>query len=406
MSFALRDPIHDYIRVDDLEAAVLQSRALQRLRSVRQLGLANLVFPGAEHSRFGHVLGAMQLAGRVYDSLAEKTPTLLENDARSPQRRNLRLAALLHDIGHAPFSHSSEELFEGGIEHEQMTARILELPDLADLFDGATGLSGEGVGLDPVRRILAGNGDPTERLLSQIVSGELDVDKMDYLLRDSHYCGVRYGNYDLGRLLETIVALRDPDSGNWALGIEEDGVHAFEALVLARYYMFTQVYFNLTGKVLELHLNEWLKENGVLWPRDAERFLTHDDLSVWSAMRDSTSEHARAILDRDHFVLAFETKEHLTKAERGRFTSILETVGQQLEPGEILVSNSAKDPHRLGESGVPVRDADGGIRQMQEVSHFIRYLTRIDRFRVYSRSRRRKDIRALFRDLWPTHPSP
>jgi hypothetical protein len=394
---ALRDPIHDYIRLDDLEASVMMSPALQRLRWVRQLGLGHLVFPGAEHSRFGHALGAMTLAGRLYDSLAAKAPELLDPDPRSPQRRLVRLAALLHDVGHAPFSHSSEELFEGGIDHEQMTQRLLQMPELADRFEGAAA----GVGIEAVSRILSGSGDGTEQLLSQIVSGEMDVDKMDYLLRDSHYCGVRYGNYDLGRLLETTVPLQDPATGSWGLGVEEGGVHAFEALVLARYYMFTQVYFNVTGKALELHLTEWLKKNEALWPADPALFLAHDDLSVWSKLREAPNDpHARAILQRDHYALAFETKEHLSGAERQRFTSVLSEVAEQVAAGEILVSNSAKDPHRLGESRVLVRNADGHLTPMQEVSHFIRHLTRIERFRVYTVPDRREAIGAMFRERW------
>ncbi len=394
MSLALRDPIHDYIHLDDLEAAVLQSRPMQRLRSVRQLGLANLVFPGAEHSRFSHVLGAMELAGKMYDVLAERKPDLLERDPRSPLRRNVRLAALLHDIGHAPFSHSSEELFEEGIDHEQMTEHLLALPELCDLFE----TDDAEVGIEPVRKILRGDGgDPSDRLLAQIVSGELDVDKMDYLLRDSHYCGVGYGNYDLGRLLETIVPLQEPETGQWGLGIEEGGVHAYEALVLARYYMFTQVYFNVTGKVLELHLNEWLKESGVRWPRDPVRFLEYDDLWVWSQMRGSDTLHARAILQRQHYVLAFETREHLSSSERNHFVTALDSVRERARGIEILVSNSAKDPHGLGASAVLVRDADGGLQPLQDVSEFIRYLTRIERFRVYTPQEDRKSVRAMLK---------
>ena len=394
MSLALRDPIHDYVRVDDLEAVVLGSRPLQRLRFVRQLGLANLVYPGAEHSRFGHVLGAMELAGRMYDALAGKRPDLLENHPRAVDRRRVRLAALLHDIGHAPFSHSSEELFEGGIQHEEMTARLLHIPEMKEVIstDGDLGVEG-------IARVLSGEGTDTERLLCQIVSGELDADKMDYLLRDSHFCGVRYGNYDLGRLLETIEPLQDPLTGAWGIGIEEGGVHAFEALVLARYYMFTQVYFNVTGKVLELHLNEWLEDSGVRWPADPEEFLGHDDLSVWWKMRSSQDAHARAILDRDHYVLAFETKEHLSEQERRQFTDILKEVREEVGSKDLLISNSAKDPHRLSESAVLVKSAGGELRPMEEVSHFIRHLTRIDRFRVYAPAKRRDDLRRRFETL-------
>jgi HD superfamily phosphohydrolase len=393
---ALRDPIHVYVRADDLEAAVLATRPLQRLRWVRQLGLAHLVFPGAEHSRFSHALGAMELAGRVYDALAEKAPDLLDTDPRNPERRRVRLAALLHDIGHAPFSHSAEELFEDGLSHEDMTARLLHMPEIESAVDRA----GHGVDADSVERILTGRGAEVERLLAQIVSGELDVDKMDYLLRDSLYCGVRYGNYDLGRLLETITPLRDPATLEWGIGIDEGGVHALEALVLARYYMFTQVYFNVTGKVLELHLNEWLASEGIRWPATPERFLQHDDLAVWSAMRGSASHHARAIVERDHYALAFETREHTTAAERESFLALVEEARARFDSGDLLVSNSAKDPHRLGETTVLVRDRDGALGKMQDVSHFIRHLTRIERFRVYARPQRADAVRAFLRARW------
>ncbi|HVR28018.1 MAG TPA: HD domain-containing protein [Thermoanaerobaculia bacterium] len=397
---ALRDPIHVYVRADDTEAAVLRTRPVQRLRWVRQLGLAHLVFPGAEHSRFNHALGAMELAGRVYDALAEKAPDLLEPDPRCPERRRVRMAALLHDVGHAPFSHSAEELFEDGLSHEDMTVRLLRTPEVARALAGA---APQGVTTDDVERILTGRGAESDRLLAQIVSGELDVDKMDYLLRDSLYCGVRYGNYDLGRLLETITPLRDPATRDWGIGIEEGGVHALEALVLARYYMFTQVYFNVTGKVLELHLNEWLAGEGMRWPADPERFLGHDDLGVWIAMRRSTSPHARAIVERDHYVLAFETREHLTAAEREGFTALVEEARARFDPGDLLVSNSAKDPHRLGETRVLVRDRDGALEPMNHVSHFIRHLTRIERFRVYARPGRADEVRAFLRQRW-AHP--
>jgi len=394
---ALRDPIHVYVRADDLESAVLRTRPVQRLRWVRQLGLAHLVFPGAEHSRFSHALGAMELAGRVYDALAEKAPDLLDGDPRCPERRRVRLAALLHDVGHAPFSHSAEELFEDGLTHEDMTVRLLQSPEVAGALEPA---GAEGVAVDDVARILTGRGAETERLLAQIVSGELDVDKMDYLLRDSLYCGVRYGNYDLGRLLETITPLRDPTTREWGIGIDEGGVHALEALVLARYYMFTQVYFNVTGKVLELHLNEWLASEGIRWPSDPELFLSHDDLDVWSAMRRSPSAHARAIVERDHYVLALETREHLTTAERDGFTAVVDEARARFDAGDLLVSNSAKDPHRLSETRVLVRDRDGRLEPMEHVSHFIRHLTRIERFRVYARPERAEAVRAFLRLRW------
>ncbi len=374
---SVRDPIHGFIRADPLEAALLNSRPLQRLRFIHQLGFAFHVFPGAEHSRFSHLLGAMELAGRVYDALADKNPELLEKGNQSRGRRLIRATLLVHDIGHAPFSHSAEELFEGGIDHEQMSQRLLSLPEIEEIFER----HGDGLRVADVAELLAGKGD---RLLRQVLSSELDADKMDYLLRDSLYCGVRYGSYDLDRLLDTIIAIPDPESGSWGIGVTEGGIHALEALVLARYYMFTQVYFNLTGKALELHFNEWLRQEGRRWPADPERFLVEDDISVLSAMRQSRNPHAEALVERRHFPLAFETREHLTPADKERFESILPALIGRFGAEQLLISNSAKDPHRFAESRIWVRLFDGTLEPVTETSQFIGHLSRIDRYRVYA----------------------
>jgi HD superfamily phosphohydrolase len=391
-----RDPIHGFIHADRLEQALIDSRPLQRLRSIHQLGFTYLVYPGAEHSRFSHVLGAMELAGSVYDALAHKAPEILETGPGSPQRRLVRAAALLHDIGHAPFSHSAEDLFEGGIDHEEMTSRLLHLSEIEEIFDAF------GDGLHPQRIVdlLSSPENPGDRLLSQIISGELDVDKMDYLLRDSLYCGVRYGNFDLARILETIEPLQDPSTGDWGIGVEEGGVHALEALVMARYYMFTQVYFNLTGKALELHFNEWLNEKDRLWSADPESFLEHDDISTLVEMRGSPSPHALAIVSREYFPVAFETHEHLSAEEKERFETFLQELEETFGRKNILVSNSAKDPHRLGESRVLVRQRDDSLIPMERASQFIRHLGRIERYRVYTPAHLRHDVAEHVRRRW------
>ena len=393
---SIRDPIHGFIRADRLESALIDSRTVQRLRWIRQLGMTFMVFPGAEHSRFSHALGAMELASRVYDALAEKSDGLLPVGPECLERRLVRAAALLHDVGHAPFSHSAEELFPSGLDHEEMTRRLLALPELAAIFER------HGDGLEPadVTRLLAGGEGREERLLAKVISGELDADKMDYLLRDSLACGVAYGSYDLERLLDVMVPIEDPVTGEWGIGVDEGGVHALEALVMARYYMFTQVYFNVTGKVLELHLNGWLLDEGLRWPSDPQRFLAIDDVTTLASMRRSASPHARAVLTRDRYPLAFETREHLSHEERERFAALLPELRERFGASRLLVSNSAKDPHRMRTSRVLVRRFDGSLEPMEEASQFIRHLTRIDSFRVYAAPEIVEEVASVLAARW------
>ena len=161
-------------------------------------------------------------------------------------------------------------------------------------------------------------------------------------------------------------------------------MHALEALVMARYYMFTQVYFNVVGKALELHFNEWLLEEGMRWSVDPAQFLEQDDVSTMSAMRRSDNPHARAIVDRRHYALAFQSREHLSNEETQGLTALIEQVQEDVAPDRILVSRAAKDPHRFEQDRVWVQTEQGRLEPIQQASHFIAHLERIDRFRVYT----------------------
>ncbi len=285
------DPIHHFIELDDGEVALLNTAPVQRLRRLRQLGLAYLAFPAAEHSRFGHALGALAMGERVIDSLRRHDAGYFASEADfAAQRRLLRASLLLHDVGHGPFSHASEAILER--HHEFRAREILALPEVS------AALARLEVDADEVVALVTGA--PTRYpVLKEIVSGpNLDADRMDYLLRDAYFTGVVSGRYDDDQL---IASLRVFDSGGRpTLGVDGRGVVALESFVLARYMMFSTVYFHHTTRQFERVLHAALRE---VWPSPAsldpiEEFLAWDDFRVLEAFRFATGAAARAVRDR------------------------------------------------------------------------------------------------------------
>lgn len=230
----VRDPVHNFISLRELEVKLLATPLLQRLRGVRQLAMANLVYPGALHTRFDHTLGVCHVAGMMAECL----------DLSSDETDLVRLAALLHDLGHGPFSHVSEYALEIYADrdilnedqkkekiHEVITAHLIQSD--SDLATFISQDRRENI----VKLLATGFGPP---ILRSIVSGPLDADKQDYLLRDSRFCGVQYGVFDLHQLHRSMVKVGNSDEHE--LMIDPDGVHALEQFVLAKYYLTSNVY--------------------------------------------------------------------------------------------------------------------------------------------------------------------
>lgn len=230
----IRDPIHNFIELEGREVKLLETNALQRLRRIRQLALANLVYPGAVHTRFEHTLGVTHLAGQMARAIG------LEKE--SVER--IRLAALLHDVGHGPFSHVSETVLERYAKrdllspdqkkekiHELVTSLIIENDEEISKVLGSNTCQ------EIVALLGQGYGEAVEKA---VVSGPLDADKQDYLLRDSYFCGVKYGVFDQHQLHRSLEARED--GHNKFLMIKPKGVHAVEQYFLAKYYLTTNVY--------------------------------------------------------------------------------------------------------------------------------------------------------------------
>ena len=236
----IRDPVHGLVKLSKKEIAVINTGTFQRLRRIRQLAMAFLVYPGALHTRFDHSIGVMHIAGQICNRLKQLEPKLITDG----DVERIRLASLLHDIGHGPFSHVSEYLLDryGRSEsmdgksarekiHEKVTVDIIKNdPEIGEILS------------DEVREFIVKmiQGKETRDFRRDIVSSDLDADKMDYLLRDSYFAGVQYGNYDLEKIIESFRVQKSKNESY--LAMSDEGIYALEQLLLAKRHMTQQVY--------------------------------------------------------------------------------------------------------------------------------------------------------------------
>ena len=232
-----RDPIHGFIGISEDELKIIEHPLFQRLRGIKQLSFGNLVYHGAEHTRFGHSLGVLNVVNRALNSIMKNSELVGQKGYVTEDDIKLaRISVLLHDVGHFPFSHALDGVLPD--EHEKYSSKLAKT-EFAPLLDNA--------GLDPekVGDMIEGNAPLDKPYLASLITGQLDVDKFDYLLRDSYYAGVKYGIYDIDRLLDSLC-VKDNE-----LLVLESGYFAAEQLIIARYHMFAQVYYHKTKRAFE-----------------------------------------------------------------------------------------------------------------------------------------------------------
>ena len=355
--YRVRDPIHGLIELSETEVKLIDTKVFQRLRRIRQLAMASLVYPSALHTRFEHSIGVMHIAGRICTELQK----VESNKITAADIKLVRIAALLHDVGHGPFSHVSEDLLERyardqtGIGetrekiHEQITVDFIQTdPEIRSILDD-----------DEEREFVVTliKEKDMRDWRRNVISSELDADKMDYLLRDSYFAGVQYGQYDLEQIIESCRI--DTDRNTTSLVMSSAGIYALEQLLLARYHMTQQVYWHKVSLISNQMIirgitlaikggNSDMKELYQYDENDKEnfiqRYLNYHDEKVIDLLRHCEQEKVSEIFNRLYDRRLFKTIAELplkeVEAEDARsLPRLLEMTELQKQQWEQEIAN-------------------------------------------------------------------
>lgn len=391
----IRCPVHGFVSLEDWQREIVQQPAWQRLRRIRQTGMAELTYPSMTHSRFEHSLGVFAMATRLFHSVLVNSRDRIASAFRLNQddfdrmQRIVQAAALLHDVGHAPLSHVSEPLLATGrsgepLHHEVYSAAISRRK-FADVIGAHPSNRAFGITADEIADFLLGDGlDPACRFWRGILVGQIDADRMDYLARDSLHAGVAYGRFDAQRIALTIMAVED-ENADLAIGVDEGGWHAAEGVILARYFVFTQIYFHRTTAIFEHHMREALHEMlpGGTYPRpngtDLDRFLDWDDWRVFGLLSKTNGEAAERILRRRSHAEAYCTTETPDAAELRRLDDARDALGDLLSFELVAHQSSWYQPT----DDILVQTRTSGAKRLSEFSRPISALAPHQQTRLY-----------------------
>ena len=391
------DPIHDFVRVNSNELKIIDTPIFQRLRRIRQLSGAHLIYPGAQHTRFEHSLGVMHIASMAGHALNEKDIVSSDNI------QNLRFAGLLHDIGHGPFSHLFEELLQKRkMSHEDMGKDIILKTQIGDLISAN--------GFDKKFITKLAFGDSKFQFMNEIISGALSADIMDYLLRDGYFTGAEHAKIDHNRLTYSLDVYKNK------LALEKSALVNFETMMISRYQMFKAVYFHKTvraGEVMLLESMYLAEEELGLSSISLDEYLKLTDEVILSKLlnlpeRNSKLRIAKKIatdyLNRNLFKSVFEVSVTGNAVTKKRMQSIREEVSKKskVDINEIFVDSSNTpsiplSPSKKESKSIIILERDGvkttakempisDIRLVSVMSGFMKIL------RVYTPANNRKKV--------------
>lgn len=425
--------MHGFIPFDSWEKQIIDSPAFQRLRRIRQLGLTDLVYPGATHTRFEHSLGAMHLCTQMFDSIVGKRRNYLINNRGYTEsgldrdKRVVRFAALLHDVGHSPFSHAGESLMPFNpatnmrYQHEDYSSAIIR-GQMRNAIEQHTTNDNYEITADMIADLIvgaptAGSSASARRMIWRpLVSGQLDADRCDYLLRDSIHTGVEYGKYDLPRILVTLT-LGLNESDDPVIAIEEGGWHAAEAMIIARYMMFTQVYFQHTRFAFDHHIEGMLaqllatSQSPSLLPPDptfpapvseegVSKYLDWDDWKVLGRLvAGEGGDHGQFIQTRTHHRMAYNTPEVPSQEDIDKLQKVSSALGTLVQ----FIGDASKTWYSFAEHDLQIVPDDVLTPQqgkpLSTVSRVIAGLSPVAERRIYVRESDRDQARQIIAQL-------
>lgn len=386
--------------------------------------MTDMVYPGAMHTRFEHSLGVMHVATRMFDEIVKRRKEFLKSELSytdgglEKDKVLVRISCLLHDVGHAPFSHAAEGLMikdttsGKSYKHENYSAAAVAHL-MQDVIEKHPINQNYGIKAQDIADFLNGRSTLGIRSLlwRDLLSSQLDADRADYLLRDSHHIGVAYGKYDLNRLLVTMTVAIDTETDSPKLAVEEGGIHAAEALIVARYMMFTQVYFHPTRRAYDHHLaaamklllsdaqkdTELEKKNAFPPPTSKEHvknYLDWNDWRVLGLINDGKGgENGRILRERAHHRRVFETPEMPSRDD----LELAEFVWNELDVDKAFVDKAESSWYKFDSTDIPILlrpdKKDEELITLSRRSSVVHGLKAVNRSRIYVPYERREDVR-------------
>ncbi|TLX89503.1 MAG: HD domain-containing protein [Thaumarchaeota archaeon] len=391
----IADPIHKYIRFTELEKKIIDSKVFQRLRRIKQLAGAHLVYPAAQHSRFEHSLGTMHLAGLAGEHLFSMG--VLDNESI----QELRIASLLHDIGHGPFSHLFEEALKvtSNKNHENIGSEIICKTEISDIL-----LS---FGYSPTNISEISFGQSKIKFKNEIISGSLSSDLMDYLPRDGFFTGVEYGKVDYNRIINSF---RVTNNDNLALDISSS--YSFESMIISRYEMFRAVYFHKTVRSAEVMLLHSLLLSSDILNLNNITLKDHlnltDDNILWNILSSINNEMAKEMisnyLDRKLLKCVYERfirkRDNLTQLNRERIEELRLQIARlsNIDERKIFLDTSGISlvplaPNKQEMKSILLVSEDEFFKQPVSNLPLVNSITGyLDMIRVYTNHKDRKKI--------------